>query len=140
MFPLAIFIAGPTASGKTELAFSIQSKISSFIINADSMQVYDRLNILTNKPNKKEIDRTNSKLFSFVKYPKKCNVGLWRKKKSLELLKDTRKIPIFVGGTGLYMESIINDISDIPPISEKIKIKINEIFLRKGKSFFMKNF
>ena len=57
-------------------------------------------------------------------------------KKSLELLKDTRKIPIFVGGTGLYMESIINDISDIPPISEKIKIKINEIFLRKGKSFF----
>jgi len=135
LFPLAIFIGGPTASGKTELALSIQSKIPGFVVNADSMQVYDKLDILTNKPSKKEIKSSNCKLFSFIRYPNKCNVGLWRKK-SIELLGDIKKIPIFVGGTGLYLESLINDISEIPDISNKIKSKINEIFLKKGKGYF----
>ena len=79
LFPLAIFIGGPTASGKSKLAIDIQSKVSSFIVNADSMQVYDKLDILTNKPNKKELKNSDCKLFSFLKYPEKCNVGLWRK-------------------------------------------------------------
>ena len=134
MFPLAIFIGGPTASGKTQLALSIQSKFPSFVINADSMQVYDKLNILTNKPNKKDLKNGNCKLFNFISYPEKCNVGLWRKR-SIELLKDTKKIPIFVGGTGLYLESLINNISEIPQIPEKVKIKINKIMDRKGKLF-----
>ncbi len=135
MFPLAIFIGGPTASGKTQLAFSLQSKIPSYIVNADSMQVYDKLNILTNKPNIKELKSSECKLFSFLHYPEKCNVGLWRNK-AIELLKDIKKTPIFVGGTGLYLESLYNNISQIPEISNKIKSKVNEIFLRKGQNFF----
>ena len=51
------------------------------------------------------------------------------------MLKDTKKIPIFVGGTGLYLESLINNISEIPQIPEKVKIKINKIMNRKGKLF-----
>ena len=135
MFPLAIFIGGPTASGKTELAFSLHSKIPSYVVNADSMQVYNRLNILTNKPSEKEIKNFDCKLFSFLHYPEKCSVGLWRKK-CIELLKNVNRVPIFVGGTGLYIESLINNISEIPQISNKIKSKINKIFLKKGKNFF----
>jgi len=135
LFPLAIFIGGPTASQKSKLAFQIQSKISSFIINADSMQVYDKLNILTNKPKSKLIDKYDCKLFNFLSYPKKCNVGLWRRK-SIELLKKTKKTPIFVGGTGLYLDSLINNISNIPPIPEKIKLRVNRILSVKGKSYF----
>ena len=135
MFPLAIFIGGPTASGKTELAFSLHSKIPSYVVNADSMQVYNRLNILTNKPSEKEIKNFDCKLFSFLHYPEKCSVGLWRKK-CIELLKNMNRVPIFVGGTGLYIESLINNISEIPQISDKIKSNINKIFLKKGKNFF----
>ena len=135
MFPLAIFIGGPTASGKTELAFSLHSKVPSYVVNADSMQVYNRLNILTNKPSEKEIKNFDCKLFSFLHYPEKCSVGLWRKK-CIELLKNMNRVPIFVGGTGLYIESLINNISEIPQISNKIKSKINKIFLKKGKNFF----
>ena len=109
LFPLAIFIGGPTASGKSKLAIDIQSKVSSFIVNADSMQVYDNLDILTNRPNKKELKNSDCKLFSFVKYPEKCNVDIGEKK-SIELLNNIKKTPIFVGGTGLYLESLINDI------------------------------
>ena len=135
MFPLAIFIGGPTASGKSKLAIDIQSKVSSFIVNADSMQVYDKLDILTNKPNKKELKNSDCKLFSFLKYPEKCNVGLWRKK-SIELLNNIKKTPIFVGGTGLYLESLINDISEIPKISNKIKLKIKKVLSKKEINFF----
>jgi len=135
LFPLAIFIGGPTASGKTELAFSLHSKIPSYVVNADSMQVYNRLNILTNKPSEKEIKNFDCKLFSFLHYPEKCSVGLWRKK-CIELLKNMNRVPIFVGGTGLYIESLINNISEIPQISNKIKSKINKIFLKRGKNFF----
>jgi len=135
LFPLAIFIGGPTASGKTELAFSLHSKIPSYVVNADSMQVYNRLNILTNKPSEKEIKNFDCKLFSFLHYPEKCSVGLWRKK-CIELLKNMNRVPIFVGGTGLYIESLINNISEIPQISDKIKSNINKIFLKKGKNFF----
>ena len=134
MFPLAIFIGGPTASGKTELALSVQSKLPSFIVNADSMQVYDKFNILTNKPKTKDLKNGNCKLFGFINYPDKCNVGLWRNK-SIELLKDKKKIPIFVGGTGLYLESLTKNISEIPQISKKVKFKVNKIMERKGKQF-----
>ena len=74
---------------KLELALSVQSKLPSFIVNADSMQVYDKFNILTNKPKTKDIKNGNCKLFGFINYPDKCNVGLWRNK-SIELLKDKK--------------------------------------------------
>ena len=135
MSPLAIFIGGPTASQKSKLAFQIHSKIPSFIINADSMQVYDKLNILTNKPKSNFIDQYDCKLFSFLSYPEKCNVGLWRRK-SIELSKKNQKIPIFVGGTGLYFDSLINNISNIPQIPEKLRLRVNQILSIKGKSFF----
>ena len=121
MFPVAIFIGGPTASYKTEIAFELQSSFPSFIINSDSMQVYDQLEILTNRPVEQLRKRYDCDLFSYVKYPNKCSVGSWQKK-ALSVIKNKKsKIPIFVGGTGIYMDSIVNNISEIPKISEKVK-------------------
>ena len=135
MYPIAIFIGGPTASGKTELAFYIQSQIKGFIVNADSMQVYDKLGILTNRPNEKNIKKYDCNLFGFIKYPKKCNVGYWQKESLSILNKKKELIPIFVGGTGLYINSLINNISDIPLIPEEIRKAIQKTYKKKGKDF-----
>ena len=125
MFPIAIFIGGPTASHKTEIAFDLLTYFPSFIINSDSMQVYDQLEILTNRPLEQLRKNYDCNLFSYIKYPNKCSVGSWQKK-ALSIIKNKKdKIPIFVGGTGLYIDSIINNISEIPKISEKVKKSIN---------------
>ena len=138
MFPVAIFIGGPTASYKTELAFELQSYFPSFIINSDSMQVYDQLEILTNRPVKQLRKRYDCDLFSYVKYPNKCSVGSWQKK-ALSVIKNKKsKIPIFVGGTGLYMDSIVNNISEIPKISEKVKKSIQHELKNFGINYLYK--
>jgi len=138
LYPLAILIGGPTASGKTNLAFEIQNKIPSFIVNADSMQVYDKLNGLTNVPPKKNLVKHSCNLFGFVKYPKKCNVGFWSDSVKKLLLRSRNNIPIFVGGTGLYLESLFGKISPIPQISQKVKNKVDKLFLKLGKNIFFK--
>ena len=132
MFPVAIFIGGPTASYKTEIAFNLQSHFPSFIINSDSMQVYDQLEILTNRPIKKLRKKYDCNLFSYTKYPDMCNVGSWQKK-ALSIVKNKKtKIPIFVGGTGLYMDSIINNISKIPKVSTNVKRIVDNMLKKFG--------
>ncbi len=138
MFPVAIFIGGPTASCKTEIAFDVQSYFPSFIINSDSMQVYDQLEVLTNRPFKQLRKRYDCNLFGYIKYPNKCSVGSWQKK-ALSIIKNKQsKIPIFVGGTGLYIDSIINNISEIPKISESVKKKVYNDFKNFGINYLYK--
>ena len=137
MYPIAILIGGPTASDKTKLALEISTLFPSIIINADSMQVYKDLSILTNRPTKDDnIDKC--RLFGFISYPEECNVGKWRRevKKVLDLEKN--KIPIFVGGTGLYLDSLISDISPIPKINLKVKRRVREIHEKYGNEFLFK--
>ena len=78
MYPVAIFIGGPTASLKLNL-LQILPEIPSFIVNADSMQVYDQLKILTNRPKTSFLEKNRCYLFGFVNYPDSCNVGYWQK-------------------------------------------------------------
>ena len=132
MFPVAIFIGGPTASYKTEIAFNLQPQFPSFIVNSDSMQVYDQLEILTNRPVKKLRKKYDCNLFSHTKYPDTCNVGSWQKK-ALSIIKNKKtKIPIFVGGSGLYMDSIINNISKIPKVSSDVKRIVDNMLKKFG--------
>jgi len=141
--PTAIIIGGPTASGKSKLAFELSNKFPSLIINADSMQVYDDLKILTNRPTDREIRKFSCKLFGFVKYPEISSLGLWKKEVDKILEREEKKTPIFVGGTGLYLDSIVNEISPIPNIPEKIKKKVRKIHKNHGNDFFfekLKNF
>ena len=135
MFPLAILIGGPTASGKSELAYEIQKKIPSLIINADSMQVYDKLHKLTNSPSDEEIKDFDCNLYNFIKYPSLCDLGVWLKEVKTILKKNSKKIPIFVGGSGLYLDGLNGQISPVPNIPKEIlesvekNKKVKEIFL-----------
>ena len=138
MYPIAILIGGPTAAKKTQLAFDIQSRIPSIIINSDSMQVYSDLKTLTNIPAKIDLEKHSCNLFEFINYPQKCNVGFWLKKVKEVLLDKKDKIPIFVGGTGLYLESLEKTISPIPKVSKKIDRKIKVLHQKYGNAFFFK--
>ena len=132
-------IGGPTATQKTKLAFEIQKKLPSIIINSDSMQVYNNLCSLTNVPSNEEIKKYSCNLFKFVEYPEKCNVGFWLTNVLRVLSRAKEKIPIFVGGTGLYLESLYGKISPIPEISEKVEKKIKKLHKIHGNlSFFKK--
>ena len=136
MYPLAILIGGPTASGKTALALSLQSKVPSYIINSDSMQVYDKLKLLTNVPSKTELNQHSCKLFSFINYPHKCDLGVWLEKvKRVLSTSNINEIPIFVGGTGLYLDSLNGQISPIPKISKKTLNKIETMKKFEGNNF-----
>ena len=129
-----VFISGPTASGKSSLAIRIAKKIKGEIINADSMQVYKELKIITARPLVKEQKKIKHHLYGHRSGNVRYNVYDWCKeasKKINEILKG-KKIPIIVGGTGLYFHSFINGIVKIPSIPEKIKKDSSSILNAKG--------
>ena len=138
MYPLAILIGGPTATQKTRLAYEIQKKFPSIIINSDSMQVYNDLASLTNAPSNEEIRKYSCNLFKFIEYPEKCNVGLWFTNVLKVLSQTKEKIPIFVGGTGLYLESLYGKISAIPEIPARVETKIKNLHKKHGNSVFFR--
>ena len=132
MFPLAILIGGPTASGKSELAFKLQKKIPSIIINADSMQVYNKLHKLTNSPSNEEVKDFDCNLYNFIKYPLLCDLGIWLKEVKRILNKNSKKVPIFVGGTGLYLDGLNGQISPVPNIPKEIVESLEKTQKNKG--------
>ena len=115
-----ILIAGPTASGKSELAVKLSKKINGEIINADSMQVYKQFSVLSSRPSEKNLKKTKHHLYGFLSVEKHFSTGDWLKlvKKKIKDVLKNKKIPIIVGGTGLYFNAIINGISKIPPINK----------------------
>tara|TARA_A100001011_G_scaffold386864_1_gene463615 strand:- start:95 stop:1018 length:924 start_codon:yes stop_codon:yes gene_type:complete len=132
-----IIIAGPTASGKTKIAKQISSKFPSTIINADSMQVYEDLQIITNRPSNKEINKFNYKLFGVLKTPTVSSLGWWVQSalKEIKICELKGKMPIIVGGTGLYLKGLVDQISFIPKVPNKIRKKVRAIHKVKGNYF-----
>lgn len=122
----AILIAGPTASGKTALALKLAKKINGAIINADSMQVYRDLRILTARPTPEEEASLPHFLFGHVDASENYSVGRWITDLSriLNELKETTQTPILVGGTGLYFKSALLGMSEIPHVPEAIRSEI----------------
>ena len=104
-----ILISGPTASGKSSFAIKIAKKINGEIINADSMQVYKQLKILTARPNKEDQKDIKHHMYGVVDLNKKFSTGQLLKTaiKKIKEIKNKQKIPILVGGTGLYFQSLI---------------------------------
>ena len=135
MFPLAILIGGPTASGKSELAFKLQKKIPSLVINADSMQVYNKLYKLTNSPSKEEVKEFDCNLYNFIKYPLLCDLGIWLKEVKIILNKNSKKVPIFVGGTGLYLDGLNGQVSPVPNIPKEVIENLEKKQKSKGNLF-----
>ena len=135
-----ILISGPTASGKTNLAVKIAKKIQGEIINADSMQVYKNLKILTARPNKIEQKDIKHHLYGVVDLNKKFSTGQWLELviKKIRNIKKKKKIPILVGGTGLYFQSLINGLVKIPEIPLKFRNKVRLMSKREGQKKFYK--
>ena len=132
-------IAGPTATGKSDLSISLAKKIRGVVINSDSMQVYENLEILTARPTLSEMKNINHHLYGFVDGRERYNVERWCKD-ATEIIKKTSAknlTPILVGGTGLYINTLINGLVDLPSIPESIKIESEKILQEFGKDFLI---
>ena len=135
-----ILLAGPTASGKSKLAIEIAKKIKGEIINADSMQVYEDFSILSSRPSKTDLKKVKHHLYGFISSKKHFSTGGWlslAKQKIIKCLKK-KKIPILVGGTGLYFEAITKGMSKIPNIDFKKRNKIRNLQVKLGQRKFYK--
>ena len=117
-----ILIFGPTASGKSSFAIKIAKKINGEIINADSMQVYKEVKILTSRPKKRDYKNINNHIYGFFNVKKKFWRGNWLKLtvKKIKEIKKKNKVPIVVGGTGLYFKALTDGLVKIPVISLKV--------------------
>ena len=136
-----ILLAGPTASGKSKLAIHLAKKLDGEIINADSMQIYKEFSILSSRPNKAETKKIKHHLYGIVSVKRYFSAGDWLKevKKKVNLCFKKKKIPIIVGGTGLYFNTITKGISKIPDIDIKTRNKVRVLFKKLGtKKFYNK--
>lgn len=129
-----IVIAGPTASGKSGLALEWAKALDSELVNADASQVYDGLQILTNRPTENELNSVPHHLFGYLPPTEVCSVARWRDdaKKVIEEVWQCEKVPIVVGGTGLYLEALIKGLSDIPQIPENVRQQMRDQMAEVG--------
>ena len=136
-----ILIAGPTASGKSKLAISLAMKIDGEIINADSMQVYREFKILSSRPMENDLKKVLHHLYGFTSVTKHFSTGQWLKlaKKKISNCIKNKKIPIIVGGTGLYFNSITKGMSKIPKIDISTRTKIRNLHKKLGPKKFYEN-
>ena len=136
-----ILIYGPTASGKSKFAINLAKKIDGEIINADSMQVYKELKILTARPSQKDYKKIRHHLYGFQNAKKKFSTGHWLKlaNKKIFDVRKRKKIPILVGGTGLYFKALTDGLVKIPNIPLKFREKIRSLHKKIGsKKFYAK--
>ena len=136
-----ILIYGPTASGKSNFAVRLAKKVDGEIINADSMQVYNGLKILSARPSYKHYKKIRHHLYGFQSSKKKFSTGDWIKLayQKIQDVKKRKKIPILVGGTGLYFKAITDGLVEIPNIPMKFRQKVRSLHKKIGnKKFFSK--
>ena len=134
-----ILIYGPTASGKSNFAVKLAKKIDGEIINADSMQVYKELKVLSARPFKKDYQKIKHHLYGFQSVTKNFSTGDWLKliDQKISNLKKRNKVPIIVGGTGLYFKALTDGLVNIPSIPIKFREKIRSLHKKIGpKRFF----
>ena len=135
-----ILISGPTASGKSSFAIKLAKKIKGEIVNADSMQVYKQLSVLTARPKKKDKKNIKHHLYGFQSVTKKFSTGVWLKlvKSKIKEIQKRNKVPILVGGTGLYFKSLTEGLVKIPNIPSRFRNKVRLLQKRIGQEKFYK--
>ncbi len=136
-----ILLAGPTASGKSKLAIQLAKKINGEIINADSMQIYREFSVLSSRPIDREINNPKHHLYGIISVKKNFSAGDWLKltKSKVKLCHSKKKLPIIVGGTGLYFNMITRGLSKIPSIDLSTRNKVRQLFKKLGyKNFYQK--
>ena len=136
-----ILISGPTASGKSNFSIKLAKKVNGEIINADSMQVYKELKILSARPSPKDYQKIKHHLYGFHSVKKNFSTGDWLKIaiKKVKEIKKRKKIPIFVGGTGLYFKALTDGLVSIPNIPIRYRNNIRDLQKKLGqKKFYQK--
>ena len=133
-----LLLAGPTASGKSDLAIKLAKKLNGEIINADSMQVFKEFSILSSRPTLIQTKKVKHHLYGFISVKKHFSAGDWLKqaKKKIDGCIKRKKTPIVVGGTGLYFNTIVKGISKIPDIDFKTRNTVRNLYKKLGNKKF----
>lgn len=129
-----ILLAGPTASGKSALAIAIAKEFDGVVINADSMQVYSGLQVITARPSAEEEAACPHRLYGVLAPDDYCSAARWRDMALAEIAAchAAGKLPIICGGTGLYFEILTKGIAQIPPISDAVRGELRELHRAQG--------
>lgn len=132
--PDAILIAGPTASGKSALALTLAERTGGAIINADAMQVYRDLRIITARPSPDEEARAPHRLYGHVDAAVNYSVGHYLRDVGAAIAEVRRRqcVPILVGGTGLYFKALTCGLAAVPPIPEVVRMRVREALAAQG--------
>ena len=136
--PTIVLLAGPTASGKSKLAIKLSKALNGEIVNADSMQVYKELKILTSRPSPSDVKKIKHHLYGFISVKKNFSTGAWLNiaTKKIKSILEKKKVPILVGGTGLYFKTLIDGLVQIPEIPISLKEKIRKYHKTIGQEKF----
>lgn len=129
-----VLVAGPTASGKSALASSLAEAFDGVIINADSMQVYRELAVLTARPTAADEARAPHRLYGIIPAAEPCSAGRWRSLAlgEIERARGQGRMPILVGGTGLYFRALTKGLAPVPEIPPEVRAETLRLFERLG--------
>jgi len=125
-----MLVAGPTASGKSGLAMALAEAVDGVVINADSMQVYHELRIVTARPEAADEARVPHRLYGCMSAAEACSVGDWLAMVA-PVIGETLavgKVPIVTGGTGMYLKSLVEGIAPIPPVPEAVRAEVQALY------------
>lgn len=133
-----IVVAGPTASGKSALALALARHFGGVVINADSMQVYEELRVLTARPTVAEEAAAPHRLYGVLSVRERCSAGRWRAlaRAAIDEAQRRGQRPILVGGTGLYLRALLEGIAEIPPVSPAVRAAAEELHAALGGAAF----
>ena len=134
----ALVICGPTGSGKSRLAVNLAKKLNGVVINADSIQIYREIKILSGRPDFDDYREAPHRLYGIMSVYNTCSVGVWREM-ALATIKECEfvgKLPIICGGTGLYIKFLLDELSAIPKIPNSIKLEARLELERIGNEGF----
>ncbi len=127
--PRVVLIAGPTASGKSDIAMALAKLLPATIINADASQVYADLRILSARPSPEDEAQVPHKLFGHIDGAQTCSAADWAHEAKVAITKavSAERLPILVGGTGLYLRTLIDGIAPVPEIDHNIRAEVRRL-------------
>lgn len=135
-----LIISGPTASGKSALAMALGDLRDIAIINADSLQIYEGLPVLSSQPSEDEQKKVEHLLYSILQPEENFSVAAWLKlvKPTVEKVWAEKKLPVIVGGSGMYISKLVEGISEIPEIEEELRAEVTKLYEQIGHEEFQK--
>lgn len=133
-----IVVAGPTASGKSQLALHLAHEFAGTIINADSMQVYRDLAVLTARPHAAAVAAVPHRLYGMIDAAESCSVGRWRDlaRGAIAEARHAGRAPLLVGGSGLYLSALLGGLAEVPAVAPEIVATATALHARLGGAGF----